>query len=81
MLDFIGATILAGLLGGLVWIVFIGIFGFSIKPFEKKLREIDSFLNKTLKIPSAILMIFYYIGFCYLFVKFTHLLIIIYESF
>ena len=43
------------------------------------IEKIDLYLKNTLKIPSAILMIFYYLGLIWLFTRFIHLLIIIAE--
>ena len=49
--------------------------------FGDNFKKIDFHLKKTLKIPYPILLLIYYGGFVYLFVKFVHLLIIIAELF
>ena len=85
--EFIFYSILAGLIGGGIWILFFGFLGTSFhiipKTLQKRIFEtiekIDLYLKNTLKIPSAILMIFYYLGLIWLFTRFIHLLIIIAE--
>ena len=76
-------TILAGLIGGGVWILFMGALGSTayIPGAYKFFKKIDFHLKKTLKIPYPILLLIYYGSFVYLFVKFVHLLIIIAELF
>ena len=75
--EFIFYSVLAGLIGGGIWILFFGILGTSFhiipKTLQKRIFEtiekIDLYLKNTLKIPSAILMIFYYLGLIWLFMK------------
>ena len=81
-MDFVVASILGGLIGGGIWLIFIKILGGSIAlpGVYNFLLKIDKFFRKTLKIPLPILHIVYYLGFCYLFMKFIHVIIIIAEQ-
>jgi len=87
ILEFILYSILAGIIGAGVWILFFGVIGGTAGLIPKQLRtnlfnaakKIDFHLQKTFKIPYAILMIAYYFVFVWLFVQFIGVLIYIAE--
>jgi len=78
-------SILAGVIGGGVWLLFFGAIGGTVGLMPKKLRsylfdtakKIDFHLQNTFKIPYAILLIVYYLAFIWLFVQFVGVLIYI----
>lgn len=87
ILELIFYTILAGVIGGGIWMLFFGAIGGTVVLIPKRLRaylyntakKIDFHLQNTFKIPYAILMIAYYLVFIWLFVKFLSVLIYIAE--
>ena len=87
IIEFIFYSIIAGIIGAGVWILFFGVVGGSVGLIPKHLRiylfstikKIDFHLQNTFKIPYAILMIVYYLAFIWLFVQFLGIIIYIAE--